>query len=77
VARVVFDLRPGSPRSEVEQEVTMPKGKAGTEHPSGTVKGGGSGAIGSAYGPNPSGKPAGNIHGQPAAPTKKQRWLIR
>jgi hypothetical protein len=55
----------------------MPKGKAGTEHPSGTVKGGGSGAIGSAYGPNPSGKPAGNIHGQPAAPTKKQRWLIR
>lgn len=36
-----------------------------------TKTGGGSGKVGSAYGPNPSGKPASNIHGKPAAPKKQ------
>jgi hypothetical protein len=61
VARVVLDLRPGSPRSEVEQEATtMPK-----QVDVSTKTGAGNGKVGSAYGPNPSGKPASNIHGTP------------
>jgi len=36
----------------------------------GTKTGSSGGKVGSAYGPSPSSKPAGNIHGSPASPKK-------
>lgn len=47
------------------------QGKQGTAKDVGTVKGSSGGKVGSAYGPNPSDKPAANIGGKPAAPVKK------
>jgi hypothetical protein len=67
VARAVLTSDSGRPAVRSAQEVATHMAK---QVDVGNKGGSSGGKVGSAYGSNPSGKPADNVQGQPATPKK-------